>query len=82
MSLTPEFIRRNQEEWLAAEAGAVEVVRDPPGLWDDLPIPKMLAEERADLEREAGRAFLSDLQALEYRRRKRNSWTDPEAAKL
>ena len=51
------------------------------GLWSDIKIPRMCKRERADLEREAGREFLSEAQAMEYRRRQRNSWTDSEPAR-
>jgi hypothetical protein len=50
------------------------------GLWSDIKVPPMSKRERADLEREAGRAFLSDDQAHAYRKRQLNSWLDPREA--
>lgn len=39
------------------------------GLWDDITVPPMSQQERRDLERRAGRPFLRESQAIEYRRR-------------
>jgi hypothetical protein len=51
------------------------------GLWSDIKVPPMSKRERDDLEREAGRKFLSDSQAHAYRKRQLNSWLDSRPAR-
>jgi len=47
---------------------------------NDVPFQPMSAREREDLEERAGRAFLSEDRAAEYRRRKLRAGINPAAA--
>jgi len=46
----------------------------------DVPYKPLSQRELRDLEIQAGRKFLSELQALTYLKRQLNSWHDPLAA--